>query len=346
MSIYLLTGVPGSGKSYFAVTELKKRLKDFVVIANIDGLRFDALSELGTIYDLEDFLKDRTAQEFFSNTFQEEFTKQIQLKHSKPVCYFIDEFHVAVISSTVRLPADLLHFFAYHRHYGIDIFIITQNLSLIHRQLSDLSAYEVRSKKGVVTEMFIYQYRIQGEVFKTEKLKKDKLIFALYTSFLVTSGKQKTSKLFLYAIVLAFFAIGSSVYLISCRGVMPNAEKSLKKNTQTNKKVIASSPEPKTIVQTLSEIIYFSSLSFYRNKLIINSEFGQLTFNDYVLPSDLSRFKIDNQVFIRGSNPTIENSDDNINPVYNSSQPKIDFSKSKVSPNIINSTVPLSHKKP
>ena len=318
MSIFLLTGVPGSGKSYYAVTELKKRLKDFVIISNIDGLRFDVLSELGTIYNLDDFLQDRSAQKFFSNSFQEKFTKQIQDKHGKPVCYFIDEFHVAVISSCVRLPPDLLHFFAYHRHYGMDVFIITQNVSLIHRQLCDLAAYEIRSKKGVVVDFFLYQLRLQGETFKTLRLPKDKLIFALYQSFQRASGKTNNSKLLYVAIVFIVCTLGSSIYLIGCRGVMGQKHKissslppELKPIHQPKSKSL-SKVKPEPILESEPILLYFSSYYIFNNKLKINTDSGQFVFDYYgKLNQNTSRFKIDDFLFIRGVDPEQEKKEDN-----------------------------------
>ena len=189
--IRLIVGLPGSGKTYFAVHEILSinfnfdrefyryvpKDPDLTIFTNIDNLKLPCVS-------LPLYLKSRnlTVEQFFTVDFQKRL-----LEKYKKIIYLIDEAQKYFPKKFYN--EDVFFFFQYHRHLGIDIYLITQSSSLLPTHITSLVEYEIQAVRQTNRFRNIFQYKLvsNGEVIGRKSLKADKLIFSLYTSFVSDS---------------------------------------------------------------------------------------------------------------------------------------------------------------
>ena len=133
-------GVPGAGKSYDALVEhivpaIKAGRRCFVRMKgglNLDkiaehcGLELAHVEELVTVVGKSDVRETFVAKH---NPEKDEYELPDQLKNSLCV---IDEVHEAYVSSRDPLPPEVEGFFAVHRHYGVDVVLMSQFYKRIH----------------------------------------------------------------------------------------------------------------------------------------------------------------------------------------------------------------------
>ena len=132
MAIYMLDGIPGSGKSYSC-------LKDFIIPAvkadreiycNIDGIDVEAICRY-LKKDYDDYVgkfhyMDELAEEGF---YMDKISKS---EHNALI--IVDEAHKFYGSrSFSKFTVELQHYFAYHRHFGHDIILISQTVDSIDK---------------------------------------------------------------------------------------------------------------------------------------------------------------------------------------------------------------------
>lgn len=185
MAIRIITGVPGAGKTYYAVDHLIKNYcvpfgdtynlkKDFKIITNIDGLLLDSV-------DLKQAIeKAGSMEEFFSSDVQQKATEKYQ-KLKQKLVYVIDEaqqfFHRRFYDRGV------FSFFENHRHYGLDIYLITQNSNLLAKDLLALSEYEIRAiPRTLAIGGFNYLRKSNKDIIGRVLLRKKRSVFNLYKS--------------------------------------------------------------------------------------------------------------------------------------------------------------------
>lgn len=188
MAFKLITGLPGSGKSYYAVWyvastyfdrttkgkfKLKDKFKDIKIISNIENLKLPHLS-------LEDILKNYPSPaNFFSYSSQE----KISSKYPQ-IIYLIDE---AQFYFPVRFRDDqVFNWFQLHRHFGQDIYLITQVAKLLPDQINALCEMQIDAVPRSNTLFFgwdlHYNFLSKGQIVdKTFKFKR-KWVFDLYKS--------------------------------------------------------------------------------------------------------------------------------------------------------------------
>lgn len=186
MALYLITGIPGSGKTYYAVNmilteyfvfsdgtyRMKAEYGDLQIITNIEDLKLPHIS-----------LKDAIAKSglSFQKFFTEAYQEKISQKYPK-IIYLIDEcqqyFHPKFYDP------DTFFYFDRHRHLGHDIFLITLDRARITKQIYLLVESEIRAVKRSLSFMGELKYNImQGyEVVGRKVLKPTKKIFDLYKS--------------------------------------------------------------------------------------------------------------------------------------------------------------------
>ncbi|MGL1931382.1 MAG: zonular occludens toxin domain-containing protein [Desulfotalea sp.] len=186
MAIRIIDGVPGSGKSYYAVKHLldtyfkfDKEIEEYVLrkpitlISNVDGLLLEHVS-------LQDEIKDAGG---VVNFFEESFQEQYRHRYESQIVYVIDEAQ-KMFRRNDRTLSPIFGYFEYHRHFGQDIYLITQNSRKIHADIVDLTEYIVRSApriRSIVGELK-YKWISDGEVIKREGLKPNQKIFDVYKS--------------------------------------------------------------------------------------------------------------------------------------------------------------------
>lgn len=175
MAIYAITGAIGGGKTYYAVKKIKDLLKErpsLLVCTNIRGLKLPHM-------DLDSQIeKAGSLEAFFHPDYQKEFLK------GSNIVYVIDEaqqyFHRRFYNKDVFL------FFQTSRHFGCDIFLITQDKKSLCTELRDtLIEQEIHClrRSQSLTGEFRYNLLIAGQVASKETLRPSKKIFDLYQSY-------------------------------------------------------------------------------------------------------------------------------------------------------------------
>ena len=205
MSIVVYTGKPGSGKTYRVVKELLEDSGRYYVFHNIDGLK-ESLIEGGR------FIQSwRDVPDFFTKAKQEEVSNWAREKHGRSVLVIVDEAQMIFGDKN----AELKGWLSWHRHLGQDIKLIAQHFKMIHQDYYNLADYEIRGKRGFVTSQMVYQWSVNGEVFKTDRIPVNKAVFAAYQSFVGGEVNKGRSKMLLYAAAGVVLAVGLGFYTIT-----------------------------------------------------------------------------------------------------------------------------------
>ena len=196
MSIKVITGVPGSGKSFFAVKEvISKHFEwndDFnqwvnktgvTIISNINGLRLPHVR-------FKQYLREEGID--YRRFFTVNYFDKILIPRFHKVVILLDEAQKMFptnfkdVKGAEDNPEELsnFYFFEYHRHLSSDVYIIGQLWTRFSPNIVNLSEYQIDAQRrslSVVGE-FKYFFRNGFEVYYKKTLKPDKKIFALYQS--------------------------------------------------------------------------------------------------------------------------------------------------------------------
>ena len=213
--INFLVGVPGSGKTYYAVNYIYNNyiLKDTDshLYTNIAMFKFD-LSDKFYQFDFDNFY---SSLEILFNMYSSNYSEDDLVLKAKELNIFkadfvIDEAHNFFDKDNKIL----IWFLTYHRHLYCNVFLITQNLLLIHYKYKYLAEFFIKSKNSSISFMsskyFYYTFFSDDkltEKVEVKKIKKDKKVFALYASADSVKSKNFFNKFFIYFIVLSFFTI-------------------------------------------------------------------------------------------------------------------------------------------
>ena len=183
--IQLFEAPPGSGKTYFAVHYLCKFTSydeiygeyilraDVLIISNIEGLKINH-------WDLRQCLKEKTVEEFFSIDNFEKIMKDTGKNH---IILAIDECHE--IFPAGFKSDKVYNFFAYHRHIGLDIILMTQDLKATSRIFNPLLEYIVKAtpRSRAIMNSFTYTYvTVTGHNLYSKSLQKKQSVFKAYKS--------------------------------------------------------------------------------------------------------------------------------------------------------------------
>lgn len=191
MSIEILTGVPGAGKTYFAVHAihaLTKSDQKFLVLHNIEGLQCQDFRIISVDWKTEDFNAQAMADRL----------RQLRTEYSLDPS---DIIHIYIDEAQRFFPPELkdqqvLYFFDYHRHFGVNVTLITQHEKKLTYKITTLAESEIRAVSQKINPFgsFVYKLSAGGEQYSTTRLSKDKHIFALYKSFQAGTGKARKSR--------------------------------------------------------------------------------------------------------------------------------------------------------
>ena len=269
--INLITGVPGAGKTYLAVKfiydELNSKSSNYKHIYTNINLNFDRCNKIKKDFvkplNLDDFLqrvsKDYELSELFKqNKLFDEDTGELitdydsyvrgKLRLFEPYEHsliILDECHLYFTSST---DDKLLRFLSYHRHFDIDMYLITQNKSLINRKY--LAFVEnmyigTNPSKRFFSKVFVYKLYASWKEYKgnyvgKEKYKFDPKIASCYNSGSTKIRKSFTARLLLPFIILSIlsvlFFLGFDNYL-KCGSIFGCSSKSVVKQSKQIRKV-------------------------------------------------------------------------------------------------------------
>lgn len=226
--ITLLTGIPGSGKSYMAVDHVSKMKDQSKVLHNIEGFK------LGI--SLDQFSIDHKIQKI--DVFRKSWHEKNDLLHGWTI--IIDE--AAELFPKSLRDTDIIGFFDYHRHYGIDIFLITQDIKKVTADITCLAESHYRAASGAsnpIPGVMIYQQIVGGESVARKYLKKRKEVFALYKSTNnLSSGTLNIGKIY---IVCALIGACGAAYALKAwfASMKPKETQSISKvQTSTNPKSV------------------------------------------------------------------------------------------------------------
>ncbi|TOI46575.1 assembly protein, partial [Vibrio parahaemolyticus] len=84
--------------------------------------------------------------------------------------YVVDEAHMSLPSRGLAAP--ILEWYSIHRHYGVDIILLTQNIRKVHRDIKDMIEVTYRcTKNTAMGSTSSYTKKVQdgcaGEVVNT-----------------------------------------------------------------------------------------------------------------------------------------------------------------------------------
>jgi Zonular occludens toxin (Zot) len=138
---------------------------------------------------------------FFSFPFQ----KTLAAEHK--IVYVVDEAQLLFPRSFRQL--DVFTFFQKHRHLGMDVYLMTQDVATLALELRNLAEYYVRAVRRSYSVLGEFRYKFVGSPsdkagFKNKVLKREPRIFALYRSMTADeSEKIKSAPLKYLAMMLA-----------------------------------------------------------------------------------------------------------------------------------------------
>lgn len=213
MAIYILTGKPGSGKSYYALYHLLHKFfywdkvlrewlpkTDIGIITNIEEIKINTFS-LGEMVKAAGGV-----DKFFTVDYQ-----KVLLKRWLRLVYVIDE---AGEFFPKNLRDDKIIFlFQYHRHLGLDFYLICPSEENISRDVQRLSEYFInaRPRSGSIGRGFVYDKIYGGEKAGAVSVPKRQDVFRLYKSMEVSESSRIGSFTIRYG-VIAVIAIIVSVF--------------------------------------------------------------------------------------------------------------------------------------
>jgi hypothetical protein len=292
MAIVFITGTPGAGKSYYAVKRIVEDLKKDtnLVVSNIDGLDRAKLSfylgkEVNNLWTLDEFLAtvlsfcnlhyDGNYRNAFLTILNVDYWKRFILPKLfgelgyRKVIFYLDEFQ-SIIDEDTELTQLQKFFFDYHRHLGLDFYIITQSIQRMNKAIRNLVEIELRLinlRIFGISNMAVLKTIIGGVPVKKTVIKYDPKIFALYRSALVEHMKGVKGKppvmLFVAVAVALFSIIQLGSYVKAHGGIIPKPKVSQsQENEVKNEKRPSFFGSPSSISGSSPSYSYPSSYSF------------------------------------------------------------------------------------
>ena len=209
--IHIITGVPGSGKSYWAVHYIYSKYcshNEFNSDSSLDVKIITNVDELKIHHDSFDkLLQEHPIDKIISN----EAFKKLKEKY-KRVIFLIDEAQRYITTDNYSA---MQFAFEYHRHYGIEFILLTQDKALLPYKLLKLAEYLVvaqprsRSVDLPLVGSFRYKYydNSQRVELSSQNLKKNQKIFDMYQSFEFDETQKPKNMVNRYALVMGVFVL-------------------------------------------------------------------------------------------------------------------------------------------
>ncbi len=324
--INLITGVPGAGKTYFSVNIIYRELiskdskykkiytninldfekcnkikKDFVFQLNLDNF----LSEIDKDFELSNLFKSNALFKEDGSLVSDydSYISEIGLfKDYEDSLIILDECHLYFTSS---VSDKLLRFLSYHRHFKIDMDLVTQNKSLINRKylafIENMYIGQNPSKR-LFSKVFVYKLYASYKEYSSnyvgkEKLKFDKKIASLYNSGSNKINKSFSSRLlipfFILAVIAILFFIAFKNY-VSCGSVFgcSHTSKSVK-NYNLNKSSVSARPtrDVKVNSNSYSDTTDYDDLSSYNFYYkVVCFKYKCIVNNNYIISRNFLNF--------------------------------------------------------
>ncbi|MBN2965178.1 hypothetical protein JWV37_10330 [Sulfurospirillum sp. T05] len=236
--LVVITGVPGSGKSAKAVDHLVENQKKYEYIyTNINEFKFERVANCRNL-DFDVLLKclTRLNVRHKKNKWSDKRLNHLATRLQLHKCLFvIDEFH----NYFDRSNTVLIWWLTYHRHFFQDIFMITQNLGLVHSKYKAIPEYFYKAHSSMLRlfphklkySKFISSRMTKADKFGVEEINTKKNdVFSYFVSGGHTKGENVIKKFLL--ISLALFIPLVVVFIF-----YTNSLKSANKDIQQKKEV-------------------------------------------------------------------------------------------------------------
>lgn len=231
--IYGIVGKPGGGKSYEAVVYhiIPALSKGRKVITNLP-LNVDLLVKtFGEEIRALISVVDGKLTEFGSNerpfSTIEDYSDDWRNENGQAALYVVDEAHMVLPARGCNVP--ILEWYSMHRHHGIDIVLITQNLRKLNRDIKDMIELTYSCQKNTALgSSNTYTQKVKtgasGETVNTSQRKYKKTYFKYYQSHTASNDAIKEA----YAsdvksIWRSWPIIGSVIFLLFGIGMSINA---------------------------------------------------------------------------------------------------------------------------
>jgi zona occludens toxin len=233
--ISVITGTPGSGKTARSVSILMDRVSSFKQQEKkLNEKQKDHelyIYQNFADFELEKFKEDYDHKYVYTLDYDKLYnsfkvckdlsteSEKIDYMKSKKLfnsILFIDESHLYFSKEDPIL----IFLLSYHRHFNIDIFLITQNLDLIHYKYKTLvEEFHVAQRRSLsfsdnYLTYFLYSSHMmyKQHLLKTYRFKKDPKVFTYYKSGGSITSKNQTKRqmvvvlsLVLFSLIVSFF---------------------------------------------------------------------------------------------------------------------------------------------
>lgn len=250
MAIFLITGKPGAGKTYFQVKHLLDdyykydsnkdeyvKKFNFVLISNIPNLSLDHVSldeamvtkcramaklealKLGSddedvINELYDGFWAERVRHFFNYNHQKRLSEK-----ADNIIYAISESQKIFGSSLgkQKWKDEVFNMFQEHRHLGLSFYMDTQSRKLIHSDLYALVEKETNARPRTMSILGEFKYHefVDGQKITSmpKAVKPDKKVFECYRGFIKEEvEKPKKAMTKLLVILIGGFLFSYSIY--------------------------------------------------------------------------------------------------------------------------------------
>jgi hypothetical protein len=257
MAIYIIDGKIGSGKTYYAVSYILKKYyvydeqfrcyfprRDIILVTNVDSLKIEHVP-------LDAEVDKRGITEVFS----EAYINELRGNSRCPVVFLIDEAQGPKFFHRKFYGKNVFFFFQYSRHYGVDIFLITQDSDSLAKEIKILPEKIIHAVSRSHTSGLNFHYKniIADEVESQFMLKRDKKVFKVYQSF-THDETEKPKPIFVkYAIMIIVFALIAVltfkfVFLKSFSGRMKDNPIGAKGQTKSPEFIVDGKPTPLPVI--------------------------------------------------------------------------------------------------
>lgn len=219
MSIKIVSGVLGAGKTYYVVDEILYKYfkfdnrtdewtpkQEIEIYSNISGLKLpviDIKMQLQSIDFILAFFNVTKTKESHFWTYRPELKSRVLI---------IDE--AQAIFDKKFSNRNVFEFFQLSRQLGFDIYLITQDATTLSKELQNLSEYDVQAVRRSfhLGPFFRYIKVANSEVIRRLSRPKSQKVFMMYRSMVAKEDSKIQSfplKMAVYATVLIMITIGA-----------------------------------------------------------------------------------------------------------------------------------------
>ena len=245
--ITLIEGMPRAGKTYYAVQDVLKKYYNFDEVS-LKWVKKDENTEVFSNVDrflvsrdlLVEIKKAGGVKVFFSNDFQKVYSRE------KRHVYIIDEAQSPMFFHRKFIDIEVFYFFQYHGHFAIDIYLITQDVGSLARELQSINEYHIKAvrRSYAFGNEFRYNFMVGNEIFRKRVLKKDLRVFSAYRSTVDVAGQKGQSfskRYYIYVIGFVFMAVIGFYVMLKWRFSPPADDVKTVKVVEGNKnfKIVA-----------------------------------------------------------------------------------------------------------